>query len=112
MVRSLENMRSVTIDGRTFHYETYESNDSEWGSSYWTDFYEGYEEVEKTVWCGHLFAWFKFKKVKVMVPKFAFVLHGMDANNPNITKEEWKKKISREIELLNRSEELRRGELI
>jgi hypothetical protein len=112
MVRSLENMRSFIIDGRTFHYETYEEYDTEWGTSCRTDFYEGYVEVEKTVWCGHIFAWFKFKKIRVTLPKFVFSLPGMNANDPSIAKEEWERKISREIELLNRKEELKRGELI
>lgn len=105
-------MRSFVIDGRTIHYEVGTDHNEYDGDFYWTDFYEGYEEVVRTVWCGTLLSPFKTKKVGRNVPKYIFTLNHWNADDPRRTKSEWRAAIKRELELLGRKEELMRGELI
>ena len=96
-------MREIEINGRTFQYETF-SSESEWGSSEWTEFYEGTEIVKRKKW--GLFG----PTIIKTVPKHVFTIYE-DANNPKLTKKWWWKRITKEIELLDRAKEVEDGHL-
>jgi hypothetical protein len=101
-------MREINIDGRVLKYQLMGDCD-EYGTWEWTEFYEGTEIVTKTVRSG----WFDLfgTRVQVEVPKLIFEIN-MSCDDDRITKEEWRERIIRELKLLNRREELERGELI
>jgi len=88
-------LKTITINGRTFQYKK-----KQFGENVWTNFYEGTELK---------FRLFKFKKVEV--PKVAFTIYH-DFNNPSLTKEWWRSEIEKQLILLNREEQIERGELI
>jgi hypothetical protein len=96
-------MKSIEISGRTFQYET------EWtsfeGDSYPTTyFYSGVETY-------YARKYFLFgPKIAKTRPKVAFVIYD-DSENERLGKSYWREKIAKEIELLNRKEEIERGEL-
>lgn len=96
-------MKSITINGRSFQYEVFQST-SEWGESTWTEFYEGVKTVKYRKW--GLFG----TQLEKTVPVHVFTIHE-DANNPRKSKKWWWKRINEEIELLNRKEEIEKGEL-
>lgn len=96
----------ITINGRTFTYEVFDCS-SEWGDVYETCFYEGTETIMVRTGFLGLFG----PKKQVEQPKKVFTIN-WDANDPSITKSEWKKIIEHKIELLDRKEQLERGELI
>jgi hypothetical protein len=101
-------MKEINIDGRILKYQLMCDCD-EYGTWEWTEFYEGTEIVTKTVRSG----WFDLfgTRVQVEKPKLIFTIE-MSCDDDRITKEEWRKRILRELSLLNRREELERGELI
>jgi hypothetical protein len=101
-------MKEINIDGRVLKYRLM-SDCNEYDEWEWTEFYEGTEIVTKRVRSGwsDIFG----TLVQVEVPKLIFEIN-MSCTNDRITKEEWKAKILKELALLNRREELERGELI
>ncbi len=101
-------MKEINIDGRVLKYQLM-SDCSEYDSWEWTEFYEGTEMITKTVRSGWLDLF--GTKVQVEVPKLVFEIN-MSCEDDRITKEEWRERIIRELKLLNRREELERGELI
>lgn len=101
-------MKEINIDGRVLKYQLM-SDCSEHGSWDWTEFYEGTEKVTKRVRSGWLDIF--GTPTEVEVPKFVFKID-MSCENDRITKDEWRNKILKELDLLNRREELERGELI
>lgn len=96
-------MKEITIKNRTFQYEVFEST-SEWGDSVWTEFYDGFKTVKKRKW--GLFGSY----IEVKEPNRVFTIHE-DANNPKKSKKWWWKRISKEIDLLERSQEISSGNL-
>lgn len=101
-------MKEINIDGRVLKYQLM-SDCSEYDSWDWTEFYEGTEKVTKRVRSGWLDIF--GTPTEVEVPKFVFKID-MSCENDRITKDEWRNKILKELDLLNRREELERGELI
>ena len=101
-------MKEINIDGRVLKYQLM-SDCSEYDSWDWTEFYEGTETVTKKIRSGWLDIF--GTPTEVEVPKFVFKID-MSCENDRITKDEWRNKILKELDLLNRREELERGELI
>lgn len=97
-------MKSITINNRTLQYKTFHCN-SEYGDSTYTRFYEGTTIKTRKKY------FFFGPKVTEIVPKHVFTIYE-DVNNERLTKDWWKTRILRELELLNRSKELEKGELI
>lgn len=97
-------MKTIKFKDREFQYRVCCSS-SEYGDYYWTEFYDGNEEVIKKKW--GLFG----PKIHTTRPKYVFRINE-DANCVRKSKKWWNKRISEEIDLLNRKEEIERGELI
>lgn len=89
-------MNSITIDGRTLTFNVF--NDI-------TEFYEGTET--RTYKEFGLFG----KTITEEIPKYVFTIDEA-ITNPKITKEWWQKTLQEQINLLNRKEEIERGEFI
>lgn len=99
-------MKEIKIDDRILQYRVF-LDAGEYGDNYLTQFYEGKEIVKKRAGFLGLFG----PKVEVEQPKKVFAIYE-DAENPKLTKAWWKVRIAAELELLNRKEQLERGELI
>ena len=98
------NMKTLTINNRTFEYEIFHHS-SEYGDSAWTEFYEGtMTETHKKYW---LFG----KKITTIKPIKVFTIW-YDIESKNHTKKQVRDWIQRQVDLLNREEEIRRGEII
>jgi len=96
-------MKKITILGEEFEYERHYD---EIGYNYSsTRFYQGTEEIIKRKYI------FFGEKITKVVPKKVFLV-GFWIENPNWTKEELRKKLEREVKILNRAKEIERGELI
>ncbi len=94
-------MKTITIDGRTLGYIIIDSVES----GTYTNFYEGtYLHTYRK--------WFLFgEKITVEKPKLIFQIWG-DIESPFRTKKGLKKLIKGEIEILDRIEEISKGELV
>lgn len=98
-------MKTITVKGRTFQYRTYWiSYGEDIGSDPETHFYEGTETITYKKWG------FFGKTIIEERPKFVFKIND-DSKNERLSKRWWWEKISEEIDLLNRREELAKGEL-
>lgn len=98
-------MRKIIINDREFEYETcWISYGEDIGSDPFTYFYEGTETITKRKWI--LFG----PKIEITQPKHMFTICG-DSNDPLLTKDWWRRRIENKIELLNRADEIKRGEL-
>lgn len=102
--QSLSNLRYVDIDGRIIHYKCL-SHIGEYGEMHWTEFYEGTEKFYKKKY--FLFG----EKVEYERPKLIFTIYE-DCDCPRRTRGWWRERIMHNLELLNRADELKRGELI
>ena len=104
----MKTMREININGRILQYRLM-LDCSEHDSWDWTEFYEGTETVKKRVRSSifDIFGTIEY----VEVPKLVFKIWD-SCESTRITKDEWRKKISRELDLLDRKAELERGELI
>jgi len=99
------NMKSIRIQERELQYQTIWDCD-EVGEWCWTEFYEGTVEVTK-----RKFPQF-WKKYTVIEPRILFKIEGANTEDPRLLKSWWKKKIEENLEMLGRSNEIKRGELI
>lgn len=97
-------MNQITINNETFFYKT------EWHDGYSDDFPVTifWKEEQEVKYRKYLF--FGPWKTKIE-PIVLFTIYD-DSTNSNLTKGYWKQKIEREVELLGRSNELKKGELI
>jgi hypothetical protein len=97
-------LKEIEIDGRKFQYAVQcEVNEAD--SYEYTEFYEGIEITTRKKWI------FWGEKVEIAKPKLAFTIY-KDIHNPRLTKEWWRREIRKEVELLTRSEEITKGQLI
>lgn len=92
-------MKEITIDGRTFLVQPMRYVDA-WDR---THFYYGT--------CNKVTSWFGFFKKVEEVPRYAFTIDKL-ITDPEITKEWWNKEIREKIVILERREEIEKGELI
>jgi len=92
---------TLTIAGRILTFEVFVSD-----KSYdYTEFYEGTYTNTYKKW--GLFG----DTITEEVPKYVFTIDEA-ITNPNKSKEWWQKELTKEIELLERKEEIERGEFI
>lgn len=96
-------MKTIKVNDIELQYEV-KVDVSEWGINTWTEFYLGTETVTKRKY------WLFGPLITKEFPKLAFEIYE-DANDPSLSKQFWKTSIQRKLELLNRREELERGEL-
>jgi hypothetical protein len=97
-------MKSIDVNGRKIEYEVlYDC--SEYGETYETIFYEGTEVKTRKKFL--LFG----EKIEKLVPKEIFRLY-LDIEDEGMTRSEARRKIERRLELLDRKEQIERGELI
>jgi hypothetical protein len=102
--QSENNLRYIIIDDRTIYYKCF-FDTSEWGNMHWTEFYEGTVKVTRK-------KYFIFgEEITVEEPKKIFTINA-DCDCPQRSRGWWRDKIMHELSILERSEELKRGELI
>jgi hypothetical protein len=92
---------TITIGGRTLTFEVYLSDES----YDYTYLYEGTEKHTYKKW--GLFG----ETITEEIPKYVFTIEEA-ITNPKKSKEWWQKELTKEIELLDRKEEIERGEFI
>lgn len=80
---------SININGRTIHF-TVEYDCSEWGESWQTHFFEKYETISRKKW------YFFGPIITRQEPYIMFSIY-QDINNPRLTKEYWKREITRKL---------------
>ena len=96
----------IEIQGKQLQYETlWESYGEGAGSDPVTVFYEGTKTVRRKKWL--LFG----PTIESQEPKEAFRIYA-DTENLDLSKSWWRKQITLKLELLNRKEEIEKGELI
>jgi hypothetical protein len=99
-------MKEITIQGRTFQYETWWEP---YGEGIFDDpvtiFYDGKQTVNYRKW--RIFG----PVLQREEPKEVFRIYA-DSEDEKLSKTWWTNKISDRIELLNRKEEIEKGELI
>jgi hypothetical protein len=100
----MSKYRSVVIDDQLLYYETH-CDDSEVGTFYWTDFFKEVEAVTKRKWL--IFG----EKRQVAKPKVLFTI-AANSQDTSLNKEWWREKIMQKLSLVDREEQIKRGELI
>jgi hypothetical protein len=104
----MKNLKTITIDGRELQYERC-FNSSEWGDSTWYNFYEG-TTIRTTAYKRFIF-FGETITVTESKPKHIFTIH-RDIESKHLTKKEVRNMIEKELELLDREEEIKKGNLI
>lgn len=104
MVVIINNMKTLTINNRTLQY-TLCYHTSEYGHSEWTEFYEG------TITETHKKYWLFGKEITTTKPKKVFTIW-RNIESKDYTKKQVRDWIERQVELLDREDEIRRGEII
>ena len=100
----MAELKTLFVNGQQFEYKVC-SDVSEYDTYSWTEFYRGVEAVTYRKY------WLFGEKVTVYKPKFVFKIYH-DIENKGYTKAEVRKWIEREVELLNRADEIEKGEII
>lgn len=100
----MSNFKNISINGREFQYERC-YHESEYGESTWYNFYEGYTT---TTYKKYLFFG---ETITIKNPKLVFTVY-QNIESERLTKLEVRRILEKEIELLERKEEINRGELI
>jgi hypothetical protein len=97
-------MKTIKIGDRELQYQTVWDEALDGSDVIYTEFYEGTEvkKSKKYIVFGPV--------IEKEVPKLIFTIYE-DANNTRVTKEWWRETILLELKLINRKEELERGEL-
>lgn len=98
-------MKQIVINDEIFFYKTEWYDNGEYGDSPVTIFWQEEKEVKY-----RKYLFFGPWRTKIE-PVVLFSIYD-DSNNSNLTKGYWKQKIEYQIELLGRSDELKKGELI
>jgi hypothetical protein len=99
-------MKTIEVQGRTLQYETlWVRYGEDYGSDPVTVFYEGTQTVSRKRWL--LFG----PTIESQQPKEVFRIYA-DTENLDLSKSWWRKQITLKLELLNRKEEIEKGELI
>lgn len=97
-------MKTIKINNRTFEYEVLCSQ-SEFDTSWRTEFYDGTETYTKRKYI--LFG----EKQTLVRPKLIFTFY-WNIEDVFYTKKQVREKLERQIELLDRAEEIAKGEII
>lgn len=102
--QSQNEMRYIVIDDRIIHYKCFHQY-GEYGDDYWTEFYEGTIQVTRKKYV--IFG----ESITTEEPRLIFKIYE-DCDCPTRSRGWWRERITRELELISRAEELKRGELI
>jgi hypothetical protein len=97
-------MKTLTINNRTFQYEIFEDS-TEWGTYHYTEFYDGTITVSRKKY------WLFGEKITKTIANHVFTIW-CDIEDKNYTKKQVRGWIERQVELLDREEEIKRGEII
>lgn len=97
-------LKTLEINGKELQYKMY-CHTSEYGSNTWAKFYIGTET--KTYRKYYLFG----EKIISIQPKYVFTIW-KNIESEDYTKKQVRGWIERELELLDRKEEIKRGEII
>lgn len=97
-------MKTINVNNREFQYELFYSS-SEYGINEWTEFYEGY--LNETYRKYLLFGPILIRKIPIKVFQLDLCIE-----DESYTKAEIRRMIEKKIELLNRKQEIKRGEII
>lgn len=97
-------MKELIINSTCLQYQTF-YDASEYGESARTEFYLGTATVTKKKWV------FYGPTYEEVVPKKIFTIWA-DTQDAKLSKEWWRSQIEKNLALLNRAEELAKGELI
>lgn len=97
-------MKKIVIDAQEFEYQVFVDCDQD-GTYEWTEFYQGTETrtYKRFIFFG--------KKITEVVPKLIFEVP-INIEDSCYTKEDIRKRLSRQVELLKRAEEIKRGEIV
>jgi hypothetical protein len=98
------NMKTLTINNRELKYRIF-WHSSKYGECEWTEFYEGTTTKTYKRFC--LFG----KETTVVKPKYVFTIY-RDIEDKSYTKKQVRDWIQYELDLLNREDEIMRGEII
>jgi hypothetical protein len=104
----MKNFKTITINGRELQYERC-FNSSEWGESTWYNFYEG--TTTRTTTYKRFIFFGETITISETKPKHIFTIHS-DIESKNLTKTDVRKMIEKQLELLDREEEIKKGNLI
>lgn len=97
-------MKEITIGNRTLQFQVKcEANEAE--SYEYTEFYEGTETVSRKKWV------FWGKTITEERPKLVFTIYS-DICSTNLTKEYWRREINKKLELLDRRDQILKGEYV
>ena len=97
-------MKEITIGNRTLQFKVCcEANECD--SYEYTEFYEGTETVTRKKWL------FWGETITEERPKLVFTIY-RDITSSKLTKEYWRREIGKEIELLDRRDEILKEEYI
>jgi hypothetical protein len=97
-------MKEITIGNRTLQFQVKcEANEAD--SYEYTEFYEGNETVTRKKWL------FFGETITEEKPKLVFTIYS-DITSSHLTKEYWRREISKQLELLDRRDEIIKGEYI
>lgn len=97
-------MKELTIEGRTFQYKI-KYFTSEYSDYYVTEFFEGTCTIKRKKYL------FFGEEVEKKIPKFSFELYA-NIEDERYTKKEIREMLIKKIELLDRKEEIKRGEIV
>jgi hypothetical protein len=98
-------MKNITINGEKFEYSIIDYTTAHVDYNCCTEFYQGMKIIYERKYC------FFGKKLKKMIPNLKFKVY-FNIENKHLTKEEVKKRLEHEIEIINREKEILRGEII
>lgn len=98
------NVKTLTINDRTFQYQIFEES-TEWGTYQYTEFYDGTTTVTSKKY------WLFGEKITKTIPKLVFTIWN-DIEDNTYTKKQVRSWIEHQVELLDREEEIKRGEII
>jgi hypothetical protein len=97
-------MKEITIGNRTLQFAVLcEANEAD--SYEYTEFYEGTKTATRKKWL----LW--GKTITTEKPKLVFTIYN-DITSTKLTKEYWRTEISKKLELLDRRDQIERGEYI
>ena len=98
------DMKTLTINNRKLKYRCW-YGESEYGVHEGTEFYQG--TITKT----HKKFWFFGPEIIKVKPKLVFTIY-RDIEHKSYTKKQVREWIQHEVDLLDREDEIRRGEII
>ncbi len=97
-------MKELAIGGRIFQYRVSYFT-SEYSDYHITEFFQGVRTIKRKKY------WLFGEEIEKKIPKFSFNLY-VNIEDERYTKKEIREMIEKKIELLDRKEEIKRGEIV